>query len=64
MQTEFPRNAIPSEQAGAMSSGSDCASAASETAPLDLTDDELALIDLRYRQFVALAELDHLMDDL
>ena len=61
MQTEFPRNKVASEQT--TRSGSDGASPAAFDAS-ELTEDDLELIDLRYDQFVAQAELDHLMDEL
>lgn len=65
MQTEFPRDVIYAQHAGAgsQSSAKDCALAAFESAGGPSPED-LELIDLRYDQFVALAELDHLMDDL
>ena len=60
MQTEFPRNEVASEQTTRSSvGGTPTAFEASE-----LTDDDLELIDLRYDQFIAQAELDHLMDEL
>ncbi len=71
MQTEFPRNVLPPEQTspaaiavGAMSSARNCAAATSNVLTPALTDDDLALIDLRYHQFMALAELDQLMEEL
>lgn len=70
MQTEFPRTGVLAEQTSAASIGAtgmdakECAPAAFDASALTLSDDDLALIDWRYSQFMALAELDHLMDDL
>ena len=60
MQTEFPRNEMIA--AHAAREADTCASAAFDAS--GLTEDDVALIDLRYDQFIAQAELDHLMDDL
>ncbi len=60
MQTEFPRNETQPKQATRNVAA--CAPAAYEAS--QLSDDDLALIDLRYDQFMAQAELDHLMEDL
>jgi hypothetical protein len=72
MQIEVPRHVPPDEQAGSYLGAADFAargqgdgtSAAEDAAALGMTDDELALIDLRYRHFLAQAELDQLMEEL
>ena len=55
MQTEFPRPVYPTYVAD---------DAASDVSAPTITDDDLELIDLRYDQFIALAQLDHLMEEL
>lgn len=65
MQTEFPRGVISVHQAAtAIASGSHEGALAALDAAGGLSDEDLELINLRYDQFVAQAELDHLMDDL
>lgn len=72
MQIEVPRHVRPDEQAAGyldsadfMARGQgDRTSAAEDASALGMTDDELALIDLRYRHFLAQAELDQLMEEL
>ncbi len=56
MQTEFPRDAQTSERTDDP--------APDVIAPAGLTDDDLDLIDLRYDQFVAQAELDRVRFDV
>ncbi len=65
MQTEFPRAVISAQQAdSAIASGFSDGALAAFDAAAELSEEEMELIDLRYDQFVAQAELDHLMDDL
>lgn len=61
MQTEFPRNEVASEQT---TRGGSSRTPATASDVSELSDDDLELIDLRYDQFMAQAELDHLMDEL
>lgn len=65
MQTEFPRGVISAQYAGsANASDADGWAPAAFDVASGLSAEDLELIDLRYDQFVAQAELDHLMDDL